>query len=1485
MSDSVTEEEVDNLVREALAVSSQLQVSSDSANSLLARLADLKIIRQLAGESQKLQSIGPFEFIEEIGRGGMGAVYKARHRQLGKIQAVKVIHTDGTSNPELLARFKREVRAIGSLSHPNIIAAHHADVENGSPYLVMDYVEGDSLSNIQKNLKSSGKQISVAAACEVIRQASLGIQYAHEQEITHRDIKPGNMVLDLHGVVRVLDLGLAQLRGQETETEVTELTRGDQILGTPDFMSPEQLRSTRSVDSRTDIYSLGATLYVLLTGSTPYPSEPGEGFIAKANRILNAPVPDARKLRPEIPKQLAQIVSKCLQKSADKRFQTAGELAQALETWSNAEELDELQPRLSGASVRKSQSPKSTLKAALPSAKRRLPPRNVWIAIVGGLFLLPVLAGILIRLTIPGVGELIVESSDPNVTVLLRQVDGQGSQTLQVQQGPNKPTSIKVGDWDIEIQGVDASKLVVTPSRVEIGRGQPTVVRIERKQSDAIVESASRNSALADKRSESTTPSIQQPNADALQLSLAPALNEMERSWTLGDVNRVRRGLIAQPAKIDPLFDWQMELIRYPSGATDDEHPYRRHLDPLGNLVAWTVIDHVIVAETGSGQVKQVIQPPAANLLWESVRFSPSGDYLALVSQYALIVEIRTRSGQLLHRWNTTDHSAPGNVDWLPSEKQIVMVSNSKIAMFDLAGKLLAEKRFDKEFKWVANTTVAKNQKSVLFMGSDGAVRQWLPASNELSQVLQIPNFNEGSLAGFSLSHDGAHLLTWDSSNRSRLWRSDGTQVADCEGMLRRASWAPSGRFLVADNRTIFDAQTLREVKRLELAADDALRDCLFDPYWLPDDQITLLSQSVGRISTAGAIRRFLPSGRQLASPALPQLLTPGSASFDQQGLLNAVHASSAKPAALTRWNADGTLNKLLWTEARSVHVDSTNVAWNADATRILLLDRDQAGRIVDTQGKTLRTVPNGKCWNPMWNPSGTQFAVIQYPDSSGQLHVFGEGDVPEWSSPKFSPYIPPPSWSPNGRWLAWVTNDPATHQHWLHVVDLADAQKSVHDVQLIEQGNDRVIAFSSDSQWLVALRQDSTSPAAQGEVLAVHLPSFRELRKSIEVDALHARAVVWAEDSRTFLAGGLMQLSMDDGLQRMGSFNYLGLPNHFFLLRSSSFIASQNGRGYLQVIDGSVSKEFGLPSTAFFGHADRFQAKLTAGDRVALIGAGVDTKPNSIGEFDAALASVRWTGLVFDDGQTLSFNAAGAVLQAPAELDRYVAHTIHYPGGTTVAVTRDELHRRVKATDGQKALLWAMDVFAKVYNSTEAMALSLDSLSIEQLPDVGSISRIDLSDLQEIDEQELEQLAKFTNLMRLDLCRSPIQTLPNLSGLMQLETIDASESSLMDIHGLEGLTALKQLDLSQSKLTVTSSVIEELLPLSGLQHLSLNNLKFEPFTALELGGLKELRVLSLIGVEIPDADLQQLQKALPTCEILTDEKDRDRSRIAAIAE
>jgi serine/threonine protein kinase len=682
MSDSVTEEEVDALVREALAASSQLQVCSDSANSLLARLADLKIIRALAGESQKLESIGPFEFLEEIGRGGMGAVYKARHRQLGKIQAVKVIHTDGTSNPELLARFKREVRAIGSLSHPNIIAAHHADIENGSPYLVMDYVEGDSLSNIQKNLKSSGRQISVAAACEVIRQASLGIQYAHEQEITHRDIKPGNMVLDRHGVVRVLDLGLAQLRGQETETEVTELTRGEQILGTPDFMSPEQLRSTRSVDSRTDIYSLGATLYVLLTGSTLYPSQAGEGFIAKANRILNDPVPDARKLRPEIPKQLAQIVSKCLQKSADKRFQTAGELAQALETWSNAEELDELQPRLSGASGHKSHSPKSTLKSALPSANRRLPPRNVWMAIVGGLFLLPVLAGILIRLTIPGVGELIIESSDPNVTVLLRQVDGLGSQSLQVQQGPNKATSIRVGDWDIEIQGVDASRLLVTPSRVEIGRNQPTVVRIERKPLAEIAEGPSRESASPDTGSDSIASSAPQPNTATETLKLAPAQFAMEQGWTPGDVQRIRPGLVPQPANVDALFDWQLQLIRTPSGITEDDYPYLRHLDPQGKLVAWIVAQNVLVADIETGTILQVIPNVDGTTVGIGTLLARQETSLSLATQNGASVEIRSRAGQLLERWKTNANFRFGIQAWLPKEQHLALANESKVARF-----------------------------------------------------------------------------------------------------------------------------------------------------------------------------------------------------------------------------------------------------------------------------------------------------------------------------------------------------------------------------------------------------------------------------------------------------------------------------------------------------------------------------------------------------------------------------------------------------------------------------------------------------------------------------------------------------------------------------------------------------------------------------------------------------------------------------------
>jgi DNA-binding response OmpR family regulator len=212
------------------------------------------------GDSPLPRFLRDYELLERLGSGGMGTVHRARHVHLDKIFALKVLRPEIMFNSRSVERFRREMRAVGKLSHPNIVAATDAGEVAGVHFLVMEFVAGLDLAAV---LKRRGP-LEVAAACEIIRQAATGLQHAHAAGMIHRDIKPSNFILSNDGTVKLLDLGLARL-----QESAGDLTGGD-WLGTPDFMSPEQVEGKGTVESSTDVYSLGCTFYMLLNGEAPY---------------------------------------------------------------------------------------------------------------------------------------------------------------------------------------------------------------------------------------------------------------------------------------------------------------------------------------------------------------------------------------------------------------------------------------------------------------------------------------------------------------------------------------------------------------------------------------------------------------------------------------------------------------------------------------------------------------------------------------------------------------------------------------------------------------------------------------------------------------------------------------------------------------------------------------------------------------------------------------------------------------------------------------------------------------------------------------------------------------------------------------------------------------------------------------------------------------------------------------------------------------
>jgi hypothetical protein len=265
--------------------------------------------------------LGEYELLERLGAGGMGEVYRARHRRLGKLVALKVLGQARLGCGEALARFRREAEAVGQLDHPHLVEAHDAGEHDGVVYLVLKLIDGVDL---QRLVKERGP-LPADEACELVRQAALGLQHLHERGLVHRDIKPSNLMRTPAGTVKVLDLGLARLR---SSTTADELTAPNVLMGTPDYLAPEQIDNAAGVDIRADLYSLGATLFYLLTGKAPFDHH--RGTLAKLKAHGHEPPPDVRALRPDVPDGVAALVARLLAKRPEQRFATPQELADAL---------------------------------------------------------------------------------------------------------------------------------------------------------------------------------------------------------------------------------------------------------------------------------------------------------------------------------------------------------------------------------------------------------------------------------------------------------------------------------------------------------------------------------------------------------------------------------------------------------------------------------------------------------------------------------------------------------------------------------------------------------------------------------------------------------------------------------------------------------------------------------------------------------------------------------------------------------------------------------------------------------------------------------------------------------------------------------------------------------------------------------------------------------------------------------------------------
>ena len=270
--------------------------------------------------NQPLKTLGKYQIERKLGQGGMGTVYLAQNTDLKKMVALKVLPRDKAKNPILVRRFKAEAQAAGQLEHPNIVAVYDTGEADGFLYIAMEYVEGIDLF---EQVKRRGT-IPVKRSIEIIKQVASALQHAFEHNIVHRDIKPSNLLLRHDGVVKVTDLGLARSIDDTLETNIT---RAGTTVGTVDYMAPEQARSSKSADVRSDIYSLGCTWYQMLTGEPPY----AEGSLTnKLQAHAIKPLPDPREINENIPEGLFAVLQRMTAKKPADRYQTPAELLEDL---------------------------------------------------------------------------------------------------------------------------------------------------------------------------------------------------------------------------------------------------------------------------------------------------------------------------------------------------------------------------------------------------------------------------------------------------------------------------------------------------------------------------------------------------------------------------------------------------------------------------------------------------------------------------------------------------------------------------------------------------------------------------------------------------------------------------------------------------------------------------------------------------------------------------------------------------------------------------------------------------------------------------------------------------------------------------------------------------------------------------------------------------------------------------------------------------
>lgn len=770
-------------------------------------VASVSSVESLVDEH--LGDIREYQLLEKLGEGGMGVVYRAWHTKLKRVVALKILSKRSMANQRAVARFEREMEALGRGEHPNVVRAIDAGEEDGTQFLAMEYIDGLDLSQLARRCGP----LPIADACELIRQAAQGLQYVHEHGLVHRDIKPSNLILTGVGsqrpalsadsaasdsgprlstpVVKILDFGLALLQGRDNE-DADELTGVGQVMGTLDYMAPEQGSASHDVDIRADIYSLGATLYMLLCGRAPFADEKYDTPLKKWRALSVEAVRPIRERRPEIPKMLAAVLHRMLDSEPQKRFAAPADVAAALTPFATASDLPSLMIRAEAArdeavhenkSAIDTEKPISSPSAGTPSRgpvgsrpaillswcrRNRVVIAVCTLAVAAfGFYCSPQIIRI-----ITNEGQLVIKTDDPNIEVRVRQ-DG----VTIVDWTTDRRIDLKVGSYEVELpQTPDGLRFLA--KEFTLTRGGREVVDVSRE----MAASGTRDPERGPKTVELAKP---------FEITIDPEPLDVKPGDPMGQL-----ALVTDPEPIAGVLSWTLETRAHRGEV------YSVVYHPEQSLLATACDDGAIrFWDLKTGKCLRILLGHDSAV--RSLTWSPDGKHLASGGMDKTIRLWDVFSGRLL-RTHTVRVGGITKVAWSPDTRWLASGGeDGTVRIWDvLSDKMTHElSGHSHEVKGIVWLPDGKT----LASGGDNTVRLW---DAETGEELYVVEHSFAGVEALAASPDGRVLAApgWDTRQRVywiEFWDArtgvpieDRTVYGNGSGEFCLV-WSPDGKWLL----------------------------------------------------------------------------------------------------------------------------------------------------------------------------------------------------------------------------------------------------------------------------------------------------------------------------------------------------------------------------------------------------------------------------------------------------------------------------------------------------------------------------------------------------------------------------------------------------------------------------------------------------------------------------------------------------------------